>query len=446
MTARYSRYLPHLIFILDLFVINTSMLFAFLLSSGSFLWANGLKEYLILANISWILISSLSKNYIISRPISLTDIVNKYIVSIIYFSVVLLSILYFMRIMEIPRGFIILHFTLLLISAILNRSLVLFILDYIRKKGFNKRNILLIGEENIIKRLSQNFKAHPEYGYNTFISKENQNQLLDKINYFIKNRSINEVFICYTQINQLYLQEIISYCDNNLVKVKLASDLMLNNRHAQLINYDEIPVISVSEEVQLNLKVQIIKRSFDLLFSSSVLIFGFPIFLILIILTKITSKGPIFYSQERIGKNMKAFKIYKFRSMYIDSEKLGPQLSSNLDPRITNWGRIMRKTRLDELPQFYNVIRGEMSVVGPRPERQFFIEKILEKAPNYRRLLALKPGLTSIGQVEYGYAENIDQMCNRLDYDLNYLNKVSLLSDIKIIFKTVKVMIKAEGK
>jgi putative colanic acid biosynthesis UDP-glucose lipid carrier transferase len=132
--------------------------------------------------------------------------------------------------------------------------------------------------------------------------------------------------------------------------------------------------------------------------------------------------------------------------MYIDSEKLGPQLSSNLDPRITNWGRIMRKTRLDELPQFYNVIRGEMSVVGPRPERQFFIEKILEKAPNYRRLLALKPGLTSIGQVEYGYAENIDQMCNRLDYDLNYLNKVSLLSDIKIIFKTVKVMIKAEGK
>ena len=132
--------------------------------------------------------------------------------------------------------------------------------------------------------------------------------------------------------------------------------------------------------------------------------------------------------------------------MFIDAEKFGPQLSSDNDPRITKWGRVMRKTRLDELPQFWNVLKGEMSVVGPRPERQHFIEKIVEKTPNYKKLLRLKPGLTSIGQVHYGYAENIDQMRTRMRYDLLYLQNVSLNSDLDIIYRTVKVMIQRKGK
>lgn len=446
MSIRYSNYLSHIIFLLDLFLLNITFFLALTFSFNALIWTSGLINYLILINISWVLISSLSKNYAIKRPLNLTNILNKYLVAIINFSVVVFTILYFFRILDISRNFLMLHLAFLVISAIVNRSLVLFILDFVRKRGYNKRNILLIGEEDIIKRLSINFKMHPEYGYNTFITKFEPQTVLDTISYFIDKRGIDEVFICYKKLDQVTLQEIISYCDNNLVKIKLASDLMLNNRHAQLINYGEVPVISISQQIEMNLKVQLLKRGFDILFSSLVIILGSPIFLLLILLTKITSKGPIFYSQIRLGKNMREFKIYKFRSMYIDSEKLGPQLSSSLDPRITPWGLIMRKTRLDELPQFFNVIKGEMSVVGPRPERQFFIEQILEKAPNYKRLLAIKPGLTSIGQVEYGYAENIDQMCNRLDYDLVYLNKVSLLSDIKIILKTVKVMIKAEGK
>ena len=132
--------------------------------------------------------------------------------------------------------------------------------------------------------------------------------------------------------------------------------------------------------------------------------------------------------------------------MYVDAEKFGPQLSKDNDPRITKWGVVIRKTRLDELPQFWNVLKGEMSVVGPRPERQFFIDKIIEKNPNYKKLLSLRPGITSIGQVQYGYAENIDEMCSRVRYDLIYLDNVNLNADINIIYKTVKVMIQRKGK
>lgn len=188
------------------------------------------------------------------------------------------------------------------------------------------------------------------------------------------------------------------------------------------------------------------KRAFDLVVSTIALITGLPFFTLLIIVTKITSRGDVFYKQQRIGRNGVPFYIYKFRSMYINAENSGPQLAKDNDPRITAWGKIMRKTRLDELPQFFNVFIGQMSVVGPRPERHFFIEKIIEKAPEYKKLLSIKPGITSIGQVRYGYAENIDQMIDRMQLDLLYLDKHNLTVDMSIIIKTVKVMAEAKGK
>lgn len=446
MSTRYSRFLPHLIFLIDIFLLNASIGVAFLLKPDDFLWNKDFSDYLLLSNVSWILISSLSKNQIIHRPLNLSKVINKYLITIINFAVIIFSALYFMRILDISRNFLIIQFVTLVLFAIVNRSIVLFTLDYARKRGFNRRNILLLGEDDIIKRLTNNFKLHPEYGYNTYISKFDKTSVIEKISQYILNRGIDEIFICYKQVDYSLIQEIIAFCDNNLVKVKLVSDLMLNNHHAKLINYGDIPVMSISEEAEMNLKVKVLKRTFDLLFSGFVVVMGAPVFLLLMIATKVTSKGPIFYRQKRLGRNMKTFTIYKFRSMYIDSEKLGPQLSKDHDPRITQWGRFMRKTRLDELPQFFNVIKGDMSVVGPRPERQYFIEKIIEKAPDYKRLLKIKPGLTSIGQVDYGYAENVEQMCARMKYDLGYLNKVSFSSDMNIILKTVRVMLQAKGK
>lgn len=196
----------------------------------------------------------------------------------------------------------------------------------------------------------------------------------------------------------------------------------------------------------IELTTRFFKRAFDIAFAGIVMLLGLPVFLTVMLITKLTSKGPVFYKQERIGRSGTPFYIYKFRSMIVESEVNGPQTTTDDDPRITPWGKIMRKTHLDELPQFWNVLKGEMSIVGPRPERAHFIRQITERAPAYWRLLALKPGITSVGQVGYGYAENVDQMVERMSLDLTYLEDVNLFRDLEIIFKTVGTMIGGKGK
>ncbi|SDD96142.1 Sugar transferase involved in LPS biosynthesis (colanic, teichoic acid) [Mucilaginibacter pineti] len=207
-----------------------------------------------------------------------------------------------------------------------------------------------------------------------------------------------------------------------------------------------LKLVHVREEIDLNPEVMTLKRLFDIVFSLILMFLGFPIFAAIYIITKISSPGPVFYKQERVGKHEQKFHIYKFRSMHVDAEKYGPQLSNADDPRITKWGRVMRRSRLDELPQFWNVLRGDMSVVGPRPERRYFVDKIVEINPDYKKLHLIRPGITSLGQVHYGYAESVEQMCDRLKYDLQYLQKINLRADIVVILRTVKVMTQCKGK
>lgn len=216
-------------------------------------------------------------------------------------------------------------------------------------------------------------------------------------------------------------------------------------------NLFDLSPISRAEVTQrfnqsLELTTRAVKRTFDILFSALVMILGSPVFLAVMAITKLTSKGPVFYKQERIGKNGTPFQIIKFRSMIVESEVNGPQLTSDNDPRITPWGNFMRKTHLDEIPQFWNVLVGDMSIVGPRPERSYFIQQIVEKEPVYTQLLKLRPGITSIGQVYYGYAETVDEMCQRMVLDLSYLPQVNLVTDLKIIAGTVMTMVKGKGK
>lgn len=189
-----------------------------------------------------------------------------------------------------------------------------------------------------------------------------------------------------------------------------------------------------------------LKRLFEIIFSITAIIVLSPLLFIIAAITKISSKGSIIYKQERIGFNKKPFTIYKFRSMFADAEKNGPALSSDNDERITAWGKFMRTWRLDELPQLWNIAIGDMSLVGPRPERKFYIDQLIQLTPQYSNLLKVKPGLTSWGMVKFGYASSIDEMIERMQYDLSYIEDDSLFLDFRIILHTFSLVISGKGK
>jgi lipopolysaccharide/colanic/teichoic acid biosynthesis glycosyltransferase len=190
---------------------------------------------------------------------------------------------------------------------------------------------------------------------------------------------------------------------------------------------------------------ELIKYVSEISFSVLVLILLSPLLLLLSVLIWISGRGPVIYSQDRIGKNGKPFVIYKFRSMKFDAESIKPLLSCINEERITRIGRFLRKYRIDEIPNFINVIKGDMSVVGPRPERQFFIDQIVIRNLEFNELLKVKPGITSWGQVKYGYASDVDEMLQRLEYDLYYIRNRSLWFDVKIIVYTLGTIIKGKG-
>lgn len=268
----------------------------------------------------------------------------------------------------------------------------------------------------------------------------------DELEKVLKEHEIEEVIIALESVEHGRLSSIISRITDSNIVIKILPDMYdILSGSVKMTNIFGALLIEVNQEA-MPFWQQSLKRFIDITFSILAIVLLLPVYLFLAVAVKLSSKGPVFFAQERIGLNGKPFQIIKYRTMFMNAEQHGPQLSSSHDPRITPLGRFLRKTRLDEFPQFLNVLKGDMSLVGPRPERQYYIDQIVQIEPQYLHLNRVRPGITSWGQVKYGYAENVEQMLQRMKFDLLYMKNRSIALDFKIMLYTVLIIIKAKGK
>lgn len=262
----------------------------------------------------------------------------------------------------------------------------------------------------------------------------------------IKQYQIEEVIIALESTKHKEITAVTNLLEDEPIILKIVPDMFdVMSGSVKMQNVLGTALIEINHQIMPTWQF-VLKRLIDFVVSGLVLILLSPLYLILAVAVKLSSDGPVFFKQARVGLHGKPFHIIKFRSMVVNAEANGPALSSTEDKRITRIGRTLRKYRLDEIPQFYNVLVGDMSLVGPRPERQFFIDKIMQVAPHYKHLQRVKPGITSWGMVKYGYAENIEQMVERLKFDILYIENMSLAMDLRILIYTVKTILQGRGK
>ncbi|WP_345031103.1 sugar transferase [Ravibacter arvi] len=465
MRHRYSNYFSSLQFVADLLIINIAFLGAlwlrFVIVAKSALPVSELHYtiFWLVYNLIWIILVLVLKPYrFLRHSFNLNELMSRFFQVAALHLALVIAFWVFVKGYYFSRGHLVLATGLLFFLGVGWRIIATYLVKKYRLSGYNRRNYIIVGYGELSDAVKNYYDMSPDIGYVfkgyfdkhsivPFVKAWHHN--LAVLEEFIMDERIDHIYCCQPYLDNQDIQAIIQLGEKHKIKVMLQIDFrgFLTNE-ATLEYHDYIPVINISTKAFSNVRTEVLKRTFDLVFSLTVVTLGSPVFIIMAVLVKFTSKGPVFFLQERSGRWGEPFKIIKFRSMVPDSDKIAQKHSmGDHDKRITKFGRFMRKTRLDELPQFFNVIAGDMSIVGPRPLARYDVEMLMKESPTkFKRILTIKPGITSIGQVKVGYADNAQESVRRLNYDLLYVDNPSLRTDLWLIARTVLLVFQKKGR
>jgi exopolysaccharide biosynthesis polyprenyl glycosylphosphotransferase len=383
------------------------------------------------------------------------------------------SILIFLAILFTSANFkgfrlkIVLYAIILALLVVLVRVLGRMVQRFFRRKGIIKVSTIFMGRPDAMLEMFTIMKENPSWGYDVqgivlngeedlqkwkAIAKGEASQIpilgfVNDIHIIVKSARPADLVIMMDELDHRWMIELVMECRELGIGVKIQPDLYeLFTGQARLLAIHGMPLIDINPELMKTWE-RFIKRAIDIALSTCVLVIGFPFLLITALLVRLDSSGPVIFKQKRVGKNGRIFTMYKFRSMVVDAEAGGQKWAIVNDPRVTRIGRFLRKSHLDEMPQFWNVLKGEMSLVGPRPEMPFFVDKFKKELPYYTRRLVIRPGLTGWNQIHYrNYQESIEEITNRLKHDFYYIENMSLQLDIEIIIRTAIRVFKGHGQ
>lgn len=350
--------------------------------------------------------------------------------------------------------------TFSLVSA--NRLILRTIQRMSVKRGFGLHRAIIVGVDDTAKQIYDDIRRHRTTGLEVcgFVDQKPEKQdkppkveqemilgPLDDINRIIDAYQIEDVIVAVEPEDRMKLVSVLDNIDKPSVSVKIVPDFyQIISGLNQTNQIFGLPLIEVMPDPMPNWEKSV-KRMMDIVLSSLILVVNLPVMLLTALIIRLSSKGPAVFAQERVGLHGHPFVMYKFRSMYVDAEKkTGPTWASDNDPRITPVGLWLRKLRLDELPQLYNVLKGDMSLVGPRPEREYFVNQFKKQIPLYTRRLRVRPGITGWAQVKWKYDETFDDVVEKTKYDLFYVENISLKMDLKILINTIFTMLAGKGQ
>lgn len=453
-----EQFLPKIYAVADFIVIQIALLAAWFLKFEYFIANNvqflPFETYLLWSFIYGVTSVLLGFMLMIYSPkrrskfaIELAKIVQIQIISMF----MLLSMLYIFKVVDVSRSFLVIYFIFSVILLSIYRLLLKQILRSLRAKGYNKQFILILGAGTIGKKYYANLLNHPEYGLEVIgflddfqkkpvqIEAHSQYVLgeIKDLETILANNTVDEVVIALPIDAHKKYKTIIAACEKAGVRTTIIPDFYDVLPAAPNFElFGDLPIINVRDIPLNEIRNRICKRMFDILVSLIAIIITLPVMVAIILVIKLTSPGPVIFKQERVGLNRRTFYMYKFRSMkHIAENQSNTVWTVENDPRRTKFGTFIRKTSLDELPQFFNVLKGDMSVVGPRPERPFFVEKFKEDVPQYMIKHHVRPGITGWAQV-CGYRGDTS-IPNRITHDIFYIENWTILFDLKILILTL---------